>query len=55
MHNGKAWIGAVGSSDRVSDITALADAVNVAARLASMADTGERIISEDRRSMSGLS
>jgi class 3 adenylate cyclase len=51
----KACIGAVGSSDQVSDITALGDSVNVAARLASMAGTGELFFSEDSRNMAGIS
>jgi adenylate cyclase len=55
VHTGKAWIGAVGSSDQVSDITALGDSVNVAARLASMAGTGEILITEDSRMDAGLS
>jgi adenylate cyclase len=55
VHTGQAWIGAVGSSDQVSDITALGDSVNVAARFASEAGPGEILISEDSRIEAGLS
>ena len=46
VHTGTAFVGAVGTSDGVVDITALGDAVNVAARLASQAKAGEILISE---------
>jgi adenylate cyclase len=46
IHTGVAFVGAVGTSDGVVDITALGDAVNVAARLASQAQTGEILLSE---------
>ena len=39
-------IGAVGTSDGMVDVTALGDAVNVAARLASQAKAGEILVSE---------
>jgi len=54
IHTGQAWIGAVGSSEQVTDITALGDAVNVAARLASQARTGEILISEESRKQASL-
>ncbi|MEZ4770957.1 MAG: adenylate/guanylate cyclase domain-containing protein [Caldilineales bacterium] len=41
-----AYVGAVGSSTSVSDITVLGDAANVAARLASEARPGEILVSE---------
>ena len=47
VHTGIAFVGAVGSSDGVVDITALGDAVNVAARLASKAKAGESLLSEE--------
>ena len=47
MHTGVAFVGAVGSSDGVVDITALGDSVNIAARLASQAKAGEIILSEE--------
>lgn len=46
IHTGVAFVGAVGTSDGVVDITALGDAVNVAARLASQAKIGEILLSE---------
>jgi adenylate cyclase len=46
IHTGVAFVGAVGTSDGMVDITALGDAVNVAARLASQAKTGEILVSE---------
>jgi adenylate cyclase len=47
VHTGVAFVGAVGSSEGVVDVTALGDAVNVAARLASLAVAGEIILSEE--------
>lgn len=55
VHTGVAWIGAVGSSEQVTDITALGDSVNVAARLASLASTGEILISDETCIQAGLS
>jgi adenylate cyclase len=47
VHTGVAYVGTVGGAEgTVSDITALGDNVNVAARLASMAAPGEALISE---------
>ncbi|HUP01962.1 MAG TPA: adenylate/guanylate cyclase domain-containing protein [Gemmatimonadota bacterium] len=47
VHTGIAFVGTVsGAEDTVSDITALGDNVNVTARLASMAVSGEALISE---------
>jgi adenylate cyclase len=47
VHTGTAYVGAVGSSDGVSDITVLGDAANTAARLSSEAAAGEILISEE--------
>jgi adenylate cyclase len=47
VHTGTAYVGAVGSSDSVSDITVLGDAANTTARLASRAGPGEILVSED--------
>lgn len=47
VHTGIAFVGAVGSEDGVTNITALGDAVNVAARLSTQAGPGEILISED--------
>ena len=47
VHTGVAYVGTVaGAEDTVTDITALGDNVNVAARLASLAAPGEALISE---------
>ena len=46
IHTGVAYVGAVGSSTSVSDITVLGDPANVAARLASEARPGEILVSE---------
>jgi len=46
VHTGVAFVGAVGTSDGIVDITALGDAVNIAARLASNAKAGEVLLSE---------
>ncbi len=46
IHTGFASVGAVGSPEGVSDITALGDNVNIAARLASEAKAGEIVVSK---------
>ncbi len=46
VHAGMAFFGAVGSPDGLVDITAVGDEVNLAARLASSAATGEILITE---------
>lgn len=46
IHTGRAYYGAVSSSDGLVELTALGDSVNVAARLASQAAAGELLISE---------
>lgn len=43
VHTGRAWVGAVGD-DAHTEVTALGDAVNVAARLASAASAGEVLV-----------
>jgi adenylate cyclase len=47
IHTGTAYLGAVGSHNGMSDITALGDAVNTAARLASQAKSGEVLVSDE--------
>ena len=47
VHTGIAFVGAVGTSDGMVDVTALGDAVNIAARLASQAKSGEILLSEE--------
>ena len=55
IHTGRAFVGKVGNEDGVTDITALGDAVNVTARLASQAKAGEILVSEDTSSAAKLS
>jgi adenylate cyclase len=47
IHVGTAFFGAVGSAGGIADITALGDAVNIAARLASEAGPGEILVSQE--------
>ncbi len=53
VHTGMAWVGAVGSGSR-TELTALGDAVNIAARLASAAGAGEVLVSTPAMSAAGL-
>ena len=53
VHTGLAYVGAVASNSTVADFTALGDAVNVTARLASLAGGGEALISEAAHTASG--
>jgi adenylate cyclase len=46
IHTGKAFVGSIGAENQATDITALGDAANIAARLSSAAKTGEILISE---------
>jgi adenylate cyclase len=54
VHTGVAYVGSVAAKSGVYDITALGDAVNVAARLASHARPGELVVSENTYQMAGL-
>ncbi len=53
VHTGRAWVGAVGSGTR-TELTALGDAVNTAARLASAAGVGEILVSTPTASAADL-
>ena len=46
VHSGVAFFGAMGTADGLTDISAIGDEVNLAARLASKAGAGEIIVSE---------
>ena len=46
VHTGSAFVGVVGGEEHTADFTALGDNVNIAARLASEAGSGEILISE---------
>lgn len=52
IHSGPAYVGTVG--DAVTDFTALGDAVNVSARLASAAGAGEILVSAEASTRAGL-
>lgn len=54
VHTGVAFVGAVGSKEGISEITALGDAVNIAARLSSYAAAGEILVSEEACQAAGL-
>jgi adenylate cyclase len=53
VHTGIAWMGAVGEGER-TDLTAVGDTVNIAARLASVAAQGEILVSTDAAKAAGL-
>lgn len=53
VHSGRAWFGAVGEGRHV-ELTVVGDAVNVAARLASVAHAGELLVSADAAAASDL-
>jgi adenylate cyclase len=53
VHTGPAWVGAIGDATHV-ELTALGDAVNVAARLASVAKAGEIIVSLESAREAGV-
>jgi adenylate cyclase len=46
VHTGRAFFGAVGTAETITDVTALGDNVNIAARLAQLAGPGELLVSE---------
>lgn len=54
VHTGVAYVGAVGSEGKVTDITALGDAVNTTARLASAALAGEILVTRAAAQSAGL-
>ena len=47
VHTGEAYVGAVGSAQAMSVITVLGNAANTAARLASNAEAGQILVSDD--------
>lgn len=54
VHTGRAFVGAMGAEGQLTDFTALGDAVNATARLASMAGAGETLVSTDAARAAGL-
>jgi adenylate cyclase len=53
VHTGMAWVGAVGAGTHTA-LTALGDAVNTTARLASAATAGEVLVTTDAATAAGL-
>ncbi|MGE5223316.1 MAG: adenylate/guanylate cyclase domain-containing protein [Omnitrophica WOR_2 bacterium] len=54
VHAGVAYFGAMGTGDGLTDLTAIGDEVNTAARLASKAGEGEIIVSEQALKAAGV-
>jgi adenylate cyclase len=54
VHSGVAYVGSLGSSEQISDFTALGDPVNTTARLASLARAGELLVSVAAAELAGL-
>ncbi len=54
VHCGVAFFGAMGSADGLTNITAIGDEVNTAARLAAQAAAGEIIVSEQALKAAGI-
>jgi len=54
VHTGIAYVGSLGSSEQISDFTALGDPVNTTARLASLAEAGELLVSVATSERAGL-
>jgi adenylate cyclase len=54
VHSGVAYFGAMGTADGLTEISAIGDEVNVAARLASKAAAGEIIVSEQALNEAGI-
>jgi class 3 adenylate cyclase len=54
VHSGIAYFGAMGTADGLTEISAIGDEVNLAARLASKAEPGEIIVSEQALEAAGI-
>jgi adenylate cyclase len=54
VHAGNAYFGAMGTADGLTEISAIGDEVNLAARLASKAAPGETIVSEQALNQAGI-
>ena len=54
VHSGIAYFGAMGAADGLTEISAIGDEVNLAARLASQAAPGEIIVSEQALQAAGM-
>ena len=54
VHSGKAFFGAVGAAEGLTNMTAVGEEVNLAARLASKAEAGEIVVSEHAMNAAGM-
>jgi adenylate cyclase len=54
VHTGIAWVGAIGNPGQMTEFTALGDAVNIAARLASSAAAGQIFVSDASAAAAGV-
>lgn len=54
VHTGVAYVGMVGSEGGVSDLTAMGDSMNIAARLTELASTGEALVSKSAYTAAGV-
>ena len=54
VHTGEAFVGSVGKGEDLAELTAIGDAANVGARLASVANIGELLVSETAYAAAGL-
>jgi adenylate cyclase len=54
VHSGMAYFGAIGAAEGLTEISAIGDEVNLAARLASKAAPGEIIVSEQALNAAGI-
>jgi adenylate cyclase len=54
VHTGEAFVGSTGSTDAVTDFTALGDVVNTTARLASEAAAGELLVTTEAARAAGV-
>jgi adenylate cyclase len=54
VHAGVAYFGAMGAAEGLTEISAIGDEVNLAARLASKAAVGEIIVSEEALKQAGM-
>ncbi|HSL45539.1 MAG TPA: adenylate/guanylate cyclase domain-containing protein [Anaerolineales bacterium] len=54
VHAGVAYFGAMGAAEGLTEISAIGDEVNLAARLASKAETGEIVVSEQALKQAGM-
>lgn len=54
VHTGEAFVGSVGKGDDLAELTAIGDAANIGARLASVANVGELVVSGAAYAAAGL-